>query len=110
MAEFIKLVQGDTAPTLVVTLTDKLADDAPINITGASVKLRFKQSDSDELIDTLDGVVLDGPAGLCKFDWKPTSLTNVNEGLHLGEVEITFADGGIQTAFDLLRFVVRTEF
>lgn len=110
MADLIKLVQGDTAPTVVVNLTDTLDDNAPINLAGCTVKMRFKAAEMEETIDTLIGVVLDGPTGLCKFDWGETTLAEVTDGLHLGEIEVTFPDGRVQTAFDPLRFLVRAEF
>lgn len=107
MTEAIRLVQGDTRPALVVTLNDKDTGDV-INITGATVRMKFKEENASVLADTLVGTVLDGAAGLCKFDWGPTSLSGA-DGNYVGEIEITFADGGVQTVYDLLRFILRED-
>jgi len=108
MADIIELVQGDTKPSLVVTLKDKKTGGV-INITGATIRLKFKGIDDTELTDTLVGVVLDGAAGLGKFDWGVTSLSG-EAGVYVGEVEITFSDGSVQTVYDVLRFNMREQF
>jgi hypothetical protein len=108
MAEKIKLVRGDTRPALLATLTDETTG-AVVNITGAVPRMRFRAVGSTLLVDTLVGTVLDGPNGLCKFDWTPTSLSGT-PGDYEGEIEITFADGKIQTVYDVLKFKLREQF
>ena len=53
MADKIKLVQGDTRPALVVTLTDEVTG-LPINITGATPRLKFRKAAAATLTATLD--------------------------------------------------------
>ena len=108
MAEKIKLVQGDTRPALVTTLTDELTG-LPINITGATVKLKFRAFGATVLSDTLVGTVTDGANGLCLFNWSALSLAGA-PGDYEGEIEITFADTKVQTVYDLLKFKLRKEF
>jgi hypothetical protein len=110
MTEKIRLVQGDTRPALVVTLTDSFTNE-PINVGGATVRLKFRAAGSETLQATIFGAVTDGPAGRVVFHWSeyPTSL-NGDPGDYQGEIEITFADGTIQTVYDTLKFKLRQDF
>lgn len=75
MAEKIRLVQGDTRPSLVTTLTDSTTG-AAINITGATVRLKFRAAGATTLQATIVGTVTNGAGGVVVFDWadEPTSL------------------------------------
>jgi hypothetical protein len=110
MAEKIRLVQGDTAPALTVTLTNTTAG-AAINITGATVRLKFRAVGSETLRGTLTGTVTNGAGGTVVFFWSdsPTILDG-DPGDYEGEIEITFADTTIQTVYDLLKFKLRQDF
>ena len=110
MANIIKLVQGDSRPALVVTLTDQTTGN-PCNLTGATVVLKFREVDSDVLTATVPGAVVDALAGVCVFNWaqSPNSLSG-EPGVYEGEVEITYNDGTIQTVFDTLKFLLRAQF
>lgn len=108
MTEKIKLVQNDTRPALVATLTDETTGSA-INITGAVPRLKFRAVGSTVLTDTLVGAVTDGANGLCLFNWSPLSLVGP-PGDYEGEIELTFADGKVQTVYDILKFKLRKEF
>ncbi len=110
MAEKIKLVQGDTRPALVVTITD---DDtgSPVNIGGATVLLKFRQAGATELTATIPGYVTDGSGGVCVF-YPATApeMLQGDAGDYEGEIEITFDDGQVQTIYELLKFKVREDF
>lgn len=108
-SERIKLVQGDTRPILVVTLTDETSGD-PINVSSATVRLKFREAGQTGLTATIVGAVTDGNNGVVAFSWStaPTSLSE--DGNYEGEIEITFSDSTIQTVYDLLKFKVRPEF
>jgi hypothetical protein len=110
MAEKIRLVQGDTRPNLVTTLTDSTTG-AAINITGATVRLKFRAVGATTLRTTLTGTVTDGVNGAVVFYWSddPTSLDG-DPGDYEGEIEITFADTTVQTVYDLLKFKLRQDF
>ena len=108
MSEKIKLVQGDTLPQVKVTITDDTTG-LPVDITGATPRLKFRAVGDDTLLFTLTGVVLNGPSGTAVFDWGPTSL-NIDEGDYEGEVEVLFSGGGIQTVYEPLKFKVRADF
>lgn len=110
MADKIKLVQGDTKPALVCTLTDDNTG-APITLTGATVRLKFRATGSTTLVATVVGTVTDGANGVVAFypASAPTMLQG-DAGDYEGEIEVTFADSTVQTVYDLLKFKLREQF
>ncbi len=110
MAEKIRLVQGDTKPSLVTTITDSITGGA-INVTGATVRLKFREAGATSVRSTIIGTVTDGANGSVVFDWgdDPEAL-NGDPGEYEGEIEITFDDGSIQTVYDVLKFKLRQDF
>lgn len=110
MTEKIKLVQGDTRPALVCTITDDTTG-AAIDITGATVNLKFRAVGSTTLQATVNGSVTNGPAGQVTFyPASAPAMLQGDAGDYEGEVEIIFANGQIQTVYDLLKFKVREDF
>lgn len=110
MTEKIKLVKDDTRPALVCTLTDQTTEQL-INLTGATVVLKFRAAGATELQATVPGAVTDGPNGLVVFyPAAAPEMLSGPAGDYDGEVEITFPDGQIQTVYDLLKFKVREDF
>jgi len=110
MTEKIKLVQGDTRPAIVCTITDDTTGEV-INITGATVRLKFRAAGVTELTATVVGSVTNGAAGQVAF--YPASAPEMllgEPGDSEGEIEITFADSQVQTVYDLLKFKVRGDF
>lgn len=110
MTEKIKLVQGDTRPALVCTVTDETTG-AAINLTGATVALKFRAVGSTTLQATVPGTVTNGPIGQVVF--YPASapvMLQGEPGDYEGEIEVTFPDGQIQTVYDPLKFKVREDF
>lgn len=108
MAEKIKLVQGDTLPQVLVSLTDEVTG-LPVDVTGASALMRFRALGTTTALASLVGSVLNGPNGQVVFSWGPTTL-NVDPGDYEGEVEVTFSNGARQTVYELLKFKVREDF
>lgn len=110
MAEKIKLVQGDTRPALVCTLTDETTG-AAINLSGATVRLKFRAAGETQLAATVTGSVTHPHQGQVVF--YPASAPEMlagEAGDYEGEIEITFADGQVQTVYDILKFKVREDF
>lgn len=108
MSDKIKLVQGDTRPSIQVTLTDENTG-AAINITGATVKMFFRAVGDTGILDTLDGVITNPTGGVVVFSWNSNTLATA-DGQYEGEVQITFSDYTIQTAYTVLKFIVRPDF
>lgn len=108
MSESIKLVRGDNRPQVKVTLTDDTTGNA-IDITGATVRMRFRAAGTDTVLATLVGTVTGGITGDAVFNW-PVGALDVPEGAYEGEIEITFADTTVQTVYDVLKFKLREQF
>jgi len=106
----IRLVQGDTRPALVCTITDDNTG-APVSLSGATCRLKFREQGSTTIKATFTGTVTDATNGVVEFYWAsdPTSLDGP-QGNYQGEIEITFSDGQIQTVFDVLNFYLREDF
>ena len=128
MAHSFKLVQGDTAPDLVVSLTDQTTG-SPIDVSNAStvVRLKYRAVGSETLIDTLTATKLTGrerangtidtssawstagKGGRVSFTWTSICLSG-DPGYYEGEIEITFSGGLVQTVYDVLKFYLRADF
>jgi hypothetical protein len=109
MAEKIKLVQHDTRPAIVCTLTDEVTG-AAISVSGATPRLKVRPVGGTTLQATLEGVVTDGPNGIVVF--YPALSPEMLEvaGDFEGEIEIEFSDGQFQTLYDILKFKIREDF
>jgi hypothetical protein len=110
MTERIKLVQGDTAPQIRLALTDENTND-PIDLTGATVTLHFRSSESGEVVFSRPAIINPDTAdtGVCYIQWATGDL-NVDAGNYDGEVEVVNGAGLRQTVYDLLKFKVREDF
>jgi hypothetical protein len=120
-SDTLKLVAGDTLPELTFTLRDSNAAAsgqtldannsatwAPIDVTGATVRLRLRELGSTTVKSTLTCTVSDGSAGKVITDFPAGTLDTA--GTFEGEIEITFSSGGIQTVYDLIKLQVRSDF
>jgi hypothetical protein len=108
--EKIRLVRNDTRPALVCTITDDKTG-AAVNVTGATVRLKFRAAGVETLTATVVGAVTNGTAGEVTF--YPASAPEMlqgEQGDYEGEIEITFPDSQIQTVYDLLKFKIRQDF
>ena len=122
--ETINLVQGDTKPELNFTLRDsatavtgKTLDENDsstweiINITGYTIKLKFKALTSSTVLFTESLAIISGSGGTCSMLWPADSL-DITAGIYEGELELT--DNGtpqrVQTVYDKLKFKVREQF
>ena len=126
MAEKIKLVQGDTKPVIVLSLTDETSG-SPIGLNSTTVRMYFRAAGETTILATLTGALLagkvladgtvdateayatPGAGGRVQFFWGATDLIQP-AGDYEGEIEITYADNSKQTAYDLLKFKLREDF
>jgi hypothetical protein len=110
MTDKIKLVQGDTRPALVCTITDETSGD-PLDIIGCTVVMKFRPTGSDILQATVPGsVVTNTPGRVVFYPASTPAMLQGEAGDYEGEIEITFPDGQIQTVYDPLKFKVREDF
>lgn len=120
-SETLNYVVGDTLPAIELTLRDKntaasgtVLDSensstwAPINITGATVRLRIRELGSSAIVDTRLFSISNGSAGQCVANLATNTFGSA--GTYEGEVEITHGNGAIQTVYDLVKFKVRDDF
>ena len=112
---------GDTLPAIELTLKDKNTaasglvldpDDsstwAPIDISGATVRMRLREVGGTAIVDTRIFSVVNGTQGTATSNLSTTTFAT--SGTYEGEIEITHANNSIQTVFDLVRFKVRDDF
>ena len=109
MSTPIKVVQGDTKPTITVTLTDETTGSA-IDLSDASttVSVYFRAAGSSTLLSTISCTKTDAANGVVEFDFSGGVL-DVDAGLYEGEIEISF-DGAKHTVYNPLKFRVREDF
>jgi hypothetical protein len=110
MAEKIRLVQGDTAPQLRLTLTGE-STGTPINLTGATVTLHFRAVGESAPIFSRLAIVNPETAstGVCVLNWLEGDL-NVPAGDYEGEVEVVRSTGARETIYEILKFKIREDF
>jgi len=103
----IKLVQGDNRPYIRLRLTSQ--DGDPIDVSSATVVVKFRAGNSQTVLATLPCAKINGGEdGVVVFNFPGATLA-VPAGVYEGEVEIDFG-GEIQTVFDVLQFNLRAEF
>lgn len=108
MAEIIKLVQGDTAPQLKLTLTDDLTNSA-LNLTGATVTLHVRPANSSTLAFSRPAVITNAAGGICYIQWGIADLDRA-AGSYDAEVEIYYSATGIrETIYDMLSLYIRED-
>ena len=120
--ETINLVQGDTKPELNFTIRDSATavsgktldeDDSStweiINITGYTIKLKFKALTSSTVLFTESLAIISGSGGTCSMIWPADSL-DITAGIYEGELELTDGSSKVQTVYDKLQFKVREQF
>ena len=120
-SDTLNLVTGDTLPEQTFTLRDSNAAAsgqtldannsttwAPIDVTGATVKVRLRELGGTTVKSTLTCTVTNGTGGKVVTDFPTGTLDTA--GTFEGEIEITFSTGGIQTVYDLIKLKVRSDF
>jgi len=100
----IRLAAGDTAPMtedqLIGPETDEKPDGAPIDLTGATVVLRFQNRDGlSAAVSRAATVVSPATSGLVRLDWLATGGA-VAPGEYDARWIITFGDGHVMSIPD----------
>jgi hypothetical protein len=118
----IQLVKGDTLPEINFTLRDSntaadgtILDEldastwAPIDLTGATVRLKFRALGADTakavITMTRHAPYSDGKVFM---SWPEGVLDTA--GTFTGEIEVEYSNGSIQTVFDQMKFKVREDY
>jgi hypothetical protein len=109
MAQLFKYVQGDTGPQIRVTLTNE-DDDAPLNLTDATVTLHFRPAGADTVLFSRDFWINPEEAltGVAVLQWLEGDL-DVEAGTYEGEIEVV--RGSLrETLYEKLKFKIREDF
>lgn len=90
MAFYIK--QNDTSPSILAELKD--ANNTPVNLTSATVKIFAKSIEGTLKIDeSVD--IINGSLGTIRYDWQTGDTDTV--GIYSVEFQVTYTDGAIET-------------
>lgn len=120
-SQTLNLVVGDNLPELTLTLKDSNTaasgytldpDNSdtwdPIDITGATVRLRLREVGTTAVTSTLTCSITSPTNGVAITNFPTGTLTKA--GVFEGEVEIEFGNGNKQTVYDLLKLKIRDDF
>lgn len=110
VAIVIEMVRGDTRPTLEFAVKDQ--NGVAINITGSTPRFRIRRRGQTAVLVTRVCTITDGPNGKCQFawaaaDWIAGALDA--KGHYDGELEVTFSDLTIGSAYALYNIVARDQ-
>jgi hypothetical protein len=121
----IRLVQGDTSPRVLVSLTDPATGNVVDVSTAASVVMKFRRSGETDVLQTIPATLLTGAltqdgqidttytvpgsGGRVAFSW-PAGALDVDPGDYEGEVTLTTATGDIRTVYRRVKFHLRASF
>lgn len=86
------IVEGDTKPDLVKQLLD--ADGEAIDVTGATVRFSMSRNGT-VVVDNASCTVDVAGEGRVRYEWE--TADTASPGACVGEFEVTYAGGGIQT-------------
>ena len=90
MAFIIK--QNDTSPSFQVTLLD--ANDVPILLTGATVRLHVKPLNGGSNLD-VPMTIVNPTGGVVLYDWSTGDTSTA--GTYSAEIQVTYSDSSIET-------------
>jgi hypothetical protein len=109
--DMIYLVKDDNGSQLQCIITREDTDD-PVNLTGATVRLKFRKKRTTTILFTLTSITIaaiDLQNGQALFQFSGANL-DLAAGLYEGEVEVTFANSNIETIYELIDFQLRDDF
>jgi hypothetical protein len=92
MSDFV-IKSGSTAPFLVATLYD---GDNPLNLTGATVRMRMRERSGGPLVVDSPAVIVGSPLdGVVSYEWQASDTDDVGE--FEVEWQVTYLNGEVQT-------------
>ena len=94
MPSHFYIKENDTRPAITANLTD--ANDAAVNLTGATVKFNMRVDPAGTIkINLGTAIIEDAEAGQVSYPWT-TSDTDTADDFE-AEFQVTFAGGAVQT-------------
>ena len=107
----IELVKDDNG-TQVECIISRDNTGLPVNLTGATVRLKFRKKRTKTILFTLTNITeetVDLVNGQAIFQFSGDNLA-LEAGMYEGEVEVTFANENIETVYEIINFQVRDDF
>tara|TARA_R110002124_G_scaffold283536_2_gene459677 strand:- start:419 stop:748 length:330 start_codon:yes stop_codon:yes gene_type:complete len=105
------LVAKDNAPQVKATITRE-DDGAVVDLTGATVYLKFRKKGTTTTLFTLTGIndpATNYPKGIVLFNFGTNDL-NIAAGFYEGEIEIIYPNTTVETIYELVNFQLRADF
>lgn len=99
------MVEDDTAPDRVFTIK---RDGVVVNLTGATVALILRDTSTQLITNTGHQaciVNVDPTTGIVTYSFATGDVGTAN--VHLGDLQITYSDGKIETEYDYICIHVR---
>lgn len=103
------LVQSDTGSQIKVTLTREDTGNA-VDLRDSTVLLKFKKKNTANVLSTITanaGSDFENGEAIFVFSG---SDTDISAGDYVGEIEVTFSEGSIESVFETIDIVVREDF
>lgn len=109
--DMIYLVKDDNGSQVECIIT-RDSTGLPVDLTGATARLKFRKKRTTTVLFTLTNIVddqVDLEAGQAVFVFSAANL-DLDAGFYEGEVEVTFANTNIETVYEIIDFQVRADF
>jgi hypothetical protein len=107
----VYLVQGDAGSQVKATITREDTGSA-VDLTDATPRLKFKKKNTDTVLTTITSTASspsDLLGGVAVFEFGSSAL-NISPGAYIGEIEVTFDSGNIETVYEQIDIVVREDY
>ena len=109
--DMIYLVKDDKGSQVECIIT-RDNTGLPVDLTNATVRLKFRKKRTTTILFTLTNIVddqVDLDEGQAVFAFSAANL-DLEAGFYEGEVEVTFANTNIETVYEIIDFQVRADF
>lgn len=107
MTDQLGFVQGDTAPDLNAIIHDEKDPDIIVDLTGCTVRFQMRAVDDKRYQVNAVASVTNGPAGAVSYSWGANDLSR--PGTFLGQWEVTYLGGRVQTTYPEVEIIVRRQ-
>lgn len=107
----VYLVQGDSGSQVKATITREDTGSA-VDLTGATPRLKFKKKNTSTILSTLSSIASsssDLQSGVAVFEFGASDL-DIAPGAYVGEIEVTFGSGDIETVYEQIDIIVREDY
>jgi hypothetical protein len=107
----VYLVQGDAGSQVKAIITRE-DTGLPVDLSDATPRLKFKKKNTTTVLATITSIASspdDLEAGVAVFAFTSTHL-DVAPGEYVGEIEVSFNSGSIETVYEQITIMVREDY